>query len=56
MNAKFMLWKRAVRVVLFGLLLNVVGMTKGYSNYDFSADVQLDKHCTSELPQNNQRN
>lgn len=37
MNAKFMLWKRAVRVVLFGLLLNVVGMTKGYSNYDFSA-------------------
>ena len=34
MNAKYMLWKRAVRVVLFGLLLNVVGMTKGYA-YDF---------------------
>ena len=37
MNAKYMLWKRAVRVVLFGLLLNVVGMTKGYAYYDFSA-------------------
>ena len=36
MSIKFLPLKRAVRTALLVLLLNVVGLTKGYA-YDFSA-------------------